>query len=259
MKSIVFALAVALMASCQPKMTTTESGLSYEITEQGPGEQPQVGDKVKVHYTGMLTDSAKTKFDSSLDRGKPFSFVLGKGQVIKGWDEGIALLHVGDKAILNIPADLAYGERGAGTVIPPNADLIFEVELLGFKTPETVVPFDVTGKDTITTVSGLHYVIVKEGEGLVPNSSQEVAVHYTGYLTDGTMFDSSVERGDPIEFFVGKGQVIKGWDEGIMLLNKGAKARFIIPSDLAYGERGAGGVIPPNATLVFDVELVEFK
>lgn len=259
MKSIVFSLAVALMASCQPKMTTTESGLAYEILEKGSGEQPQVGDKVKVHYTGMLTDSAKTKFDSSLDRGKPFSFVLGKGQVIKGWDEGIALLHVGDKAILNIPTDLAYGERGAGTVVPPNADLIFEVELLSFKTPKTVVPFDVTGKDTITTASGLQYVIVKEGAGVVPNLSQEVAVHYTGYLTDGTMFDSSVERGDPIEFFVGKGQVIKGWDEGIMLLNKGAKAHFIIPSDLAYGERGAGDVIPPNATLVFDVELVEFK
>lgn len=259
MKSIVFALAVALMASCQPKMTTTESGLSYEILEKGFGEHPQVGDRVTVHYTGYLTDSAKTKFDSSLDRDKPFTFPLGKGRVIKGWDEGVALLHVGDKAVLNIPADLAYGERGAGAVIPPNSDLIFDVELISFETPQPIVAFDVTGKDTITTASGLQYVVVQEGEGVNPNAGQEVSVHYTGYLTDGTMFDSSVERGEPIAFFVGKGQVIRGWDEGIMLLNIGAKARFIIPSDLAYGERGAGGVIPPNATLVFDVELVEFK
>ena len=87
MKSIVFALALAIVASCQPKMTTTESGLSYEVTQAGTGEQPQAGDKVTVHYTGYLTDSAKTKFDSSLDRGNPFTFTLGKGQVIQGWDE----------------------------------------------------------------------------------------------------------------------------------------------------------------------------
>lgn len=259
MKSIVFGLALAIVASCQTKTTTTESGLSYEVTEVGTGEQPQAGDKVTVHYTGYLTDSAKTKFDSSLDRGKPFTFTLGKGQVIKGWDEGIALLKAGDKATLYIPSDLAYGERGAGQVIPPNADLVFEVELISFETPEPILPFDVAGKDTVTTASGLQYILVEEGAGAQPYESQIVSVHYTGYLADGTIFDSSIERGQPIVFPVGTGRVIPGWDEGIMLLNTGAKARFIIPSDLAYGANGAGGIIPPNATLIFDVELVEFK
>ena len=92
-----------------------------------------------------------------------------------------------------------------------------------------------------------------------PYASQFVSVHYTGYLEDGSIFDSSIDRGEPIAFPVGKGQVIRGWDEGLMLLSTGAKARLIIPSELAYGEQGAGGIIPPNATLIFDVELLEIR
>ncbi|MBF90162.1 MAG: peptidylprolyl isomerase [Flavobacteriales bacterium] len=259
MKTIVLALAFLLAACQQDNTITTDSGLQYEITEKGTGEQPQSGDKVTVHYSGFLTDSAKTKFDSSLDRDQPFTFQLGKGQVIKGWDEGIALLSVGDKATLTIPAELAYGERGAGNVIPPNSDLIFEVELLSFKTPTPIVAFNVKGLDTITTESGLQYIMVEEGQGVKPVHEQVVSVHYTGYLTDGTIFDSSVGRGEPLAFNIGKGQVIPGWDEGIKLLSVGTKARLIIPSDLAYGERGAGGIIPSNATLIFDVELLEIK
>ena len=259
MKIILLALAFLFTACQQDNRIITESGLQYKITEKGNGEQPQFGDKVTVHYTGFLTDSAKTKFDSSLDRDQPFTFKLGKGQVIKGWDEGIALLSVGDKATFTIPSNLAYGERGAGGVIPPNSDLIFEVELISFEKPEPIVPFDVFAKDTIITESGLKYIIVQEGEGVNPYASQFVSVDYTGYLSDGTIFDSSIERGDPIAFPVGVGKVIKGWDEGIMLLNEGAKARLIIPSKLAYGEQGAGGIIPPNATLIFDVELLEIK
>ena len=259
MKTIVLALAFLFAACQQESPITTESGLQYEITVTGSGEQPQLGDKVTVHYTGYLTDSAKTKFDSSLDRDQPFTFKLGKGQVIPGWDEGIALLSVGDKAVLNIPSDLAYGERGAGGVIPPNADLIFEVELISFETPEPIVVFDVVGKDTITTESGLQYIMVQEGAGANPYASQFVSVDYTGYLTDGNIFDSSIDRGEPIAFPVGVGKVIPGWDEGIMLLNQGAKARLIIPSELGYGEQGAAGFIPPHATLIFDVELLEIK
>ena len=106
------------------------------------------------------------------------------------------------------------------------------------------------------TKSGLKYIILKKGEGKKPSSGDLVKVHYKGELLDGTVFDSSYKRDQPIEFKVGEGQVIPGWDEGIMLLDKGDKARFIIPSHLAYGENGAGGVIPPNATLIFEVELV---
>ena len=109
------------------------------------------------------------------------------------------------------------------------------------------------------TESGLAYIMVKEGSGIQAENGKTVSVHYTGKLTDGTKFDSSLDRNQPIEFVLGQGRVIKGWDEGISYLKVGGKATFIIPSDLAYGERGAGGVIPPNATLIFDVELVDVK
>jgi FKBP-type peptidyl-prolyl cis-trans isomerase len=106
------------------------------------------------------------------------------------------------------------------------------------------------------TASGLRYQFIHRAEGQKPSKGQTVSVHYKGQLVDGTVFDSSYKRNQPIEFAVGVGQVIPGWDEGIMLLSVGDKARFVIPSELGYGSSGAGGVIPPNAVLIFDVELV---
>ena len=108
------------------------------------------------------------------------------------------------------------------------------------------------------TTSGLYYTITKEGEGEHPPKGANVSVHYKGTLVDGTVFDSSYQRDQPIEFSVGVGQVIPGWDEGILLLKKGAAARFVIPSHLGYGAQGAGGVIPADATLIFEVELIKF-
>ncbi|MDB9961580.1 peptidylprolyl isomerase [Oceanihabitans sp.] len=109
------------------------------------------------------------------------------------------------------------------------------------------------------TESGLRYKILQDGEGVKAEKGKTVSVHYKGQLPDGTVFDSSYKRKEPIEFPLGMGQVIPGWDEGVQLLKVGDKARFVIPSDLAYGSQGAGGVIPPNATLVFDVELMDVK
>ena len=109
------------------------------------------------------------------------------------------------------------------------------------------------------TASGLEYIEVEAGTGPQAEAGTTVSVHYTGKLQDGKVFDSSVSRGEPITFQLGKGKVIKGWDEGIALMKVGGKAQLIIPPQLGYGERGAGGVIPPNATLVFDVELVDVK
>ncbi len=108
------------------------------------------------------------------------------------------------------------------------------------------------------TKNGLYYSILEPGIGNSPLKGDKVSVHYKGSLTDGTVFDSSYQRNEPITFSLGVGQVIAGWDEGIMLLNKGSKAKFVIPSNLAYGSQGAGGIIPPNATLIFEVELIEF-
>jgi FKBP-type peptidyl-prolyl cis-trans isomerase len=109
---------------------------------------------------------------------------------------------------------------------------------------------------TITTASGLQYVILQQGSGQVAEAGHMVTVHYTGWLTNGTKFDSSVDRGQPFQFGLGQGQVIKGWDEGVAGMKVGEKRKLIIPSNLGYGERGAGNVIPPNSTLVFDVELL---
>ena len=108
------------------------------------------------------------------------------------------------------------------------------------------------------TKNGLYYSILKSGRGKSPLKGDNVSVHYKGTLIDGTVFDSSYQRNEPITFSLGIGQVIAGWDEGIMLLKKGSKAKFVIPSNLAYGSQGAGGIIPPDATLIFEVELIEF-
>jgi peptidyl-prolyl cis-trans isomerase A (cyclophilin A) len=109
------------------------------------------------------------------------------------------------------------------------------------------------------TASGLRYKIEQKGDGVKAEKGKTVSVHYKGMLPDGSVFDSSYTRNQPIDFKLGKGQVIQGWEEGIELLSVGDQARFVIPSHLAYGDRGAGGVIPPNATLIFDLELVEVK
>jgi FKBP-type peptidyl-prolyl cis-trans isomerase len=237
----------------KPKTMKTASGLEYTITEKGNGKMPQVGDKVKVHYTGKLLND--TVFDSSVKRGQPFEFVLGADKVIKGWDEAFQLLNVGDKATLKLPANIAYGERAMG-LIPANATLIFDVELIDFT--EAIKPWDAKGKDTITTASGLKYILIQENKTGEIGLGKQATVHYSGFFKDGKMFDSSVERGQPFKVKVGKGQVIKGWDEGLALLRKGEKAKLFVPYNLAYGEQGYGP-IPAKADLIFDVEIVDVQ
>lgn len=237
---------------------TTASGLKYIIVSKGSpnAEKAVAGSNVNVHYTGYLPDGKV--FDSSVERADPLKFKLGTGRVIKGWDEGIALMQVGDKFRLIIPPSLAYGEQGAGGVIPPNTTLTFDVELVTIT--ESVKPYDIAGKPTLTTASGLKYVVVAKSDNpLKAESNKKVTVHYTGFLSDGKIFDSSVERGEPIQFELGTGKVIPGWEEGIALMHVGDKLRLIIPPSLAYGAQGAGGVIPPNATLNFDVELIKVE
>ena len=129
-------LAMATIASpAQSAEIVTASGLRVTDTVPGSGSEPQAGQTVVVNYTGWLYENGQkgTKFDSSLDRSEPFSFVIGKGQVIQGWDEGVSTMHVGGKRTLIIPPVLGYGERGAGGVIPPGATLIFDIELLSIK------------------------------------------------------------------------------------------------------------------------------
>jgi FKBP-type peptidyl-prolyl cis-trans isomerase len=235
--------------SASKTMKKTASGLEYVDETEGTGETPKAGQMCLVHYTGWLWEkNAKGKeFDSSKRRNAPFAFRVGEGEVIKGWDEGVATMKVGGKRDLLIPASLAYGSRGASGVIPPNATLFFEVELLGVMKK---------------TASGLEYRDIKVGDGPAPRSGQTCVVHYTGWLWQGAKgkkFDSSVDRGSPLSFPVGTGRVIPGWDEGVVSMKVGGKRELLIPPDLGYGDRGAGRDIPPKATLIFEVELLDVK
>ena len=233
---------------------SSENGLKVIIAGKGNGANIEEKDEVTIHYNGFLTNM--TFFDSSVKRGQPFKTKIGVGQVIEGWDKGITMLHVGDTARLIIPAKMGYGAKAKGN-IPANSTLIFDVIVLAAKKPVVPIPYKVQGLPVKKTASRLEYVVVNEGTGKYPLSGNKVTVHYTGYLQDGSMFDSSVSRDDYFKFNVGMGRVIKGWDEGVLLMREGAKYRFTIPYDLAYGEAGYPPVIPAKATLIFDVELIK--
>jgi FKBP-type peptidyl-prolyl cis-trans isomerase FkpA len=264
-----------------PKAQKTASGLYYVIRKEGTGPAPQKGMEITAHYKGTFTDGHM--FDTDSGKATPFKFKLGEHQVIPGWDEGFALLKKGTKATFIIPSKLAYGPKGYGKVIRPFSILIFDVELVDAKAPATEGGNDGGAPQNPTnpaaakekenaeiqkyikekapnakkTASGLYYVIETEGTGPVPQPGQTVIAHYTGSLLDGKEFDS--DRGATFKFPLGQHRVIAGWDEGFALLKKGSKAKLIIPYELAYGEHGAGGVIPPFAPLVFEVELVDIQ
>ena len=231
----------------------TESGLKYKVIKMGAGEKPVATDKVEVHYHGTLLDG--TVFDSSVDRGQTITF--GLNQVIKGWTEGLQLMPIGSKFKFTIPPELGYGDRDIGS-IPANSTLIFEVELFDIQKPFVDADFSIPAEE-IVLESGLRYLEHIPGSGDVTTKGNIVVVHYSGFLSDGTKFDSSHDRARPFNFTLGENRVIKGWEEGLLNMKKGAKRTLIILPELGYGSRGAGGVIPPNATLVFEVELVDFK
>ncbi|MCA9925411.1 MAG: FKBP-type peptidyl-prolyl cis-trans isomerase [Anaerolineales bacterium] len=241
---------------------TTASGLQYVELEAGTGAQPQAGDVVSVHYVGTLEDG--TEFDSSISRGEPIQFQLGLGQVIPGWDEGIGLMNEGGKARLIIPPELAYGPQGAGNVIPPNATLTFEVELVSVSppppTPTPLPPPTTVNEDDYTiTDSGLKYFVLTEGSGESPEDLSIVTIHFDGWLEDGTSLGSSKISGQPITFALGRGEIMTGWDEAVALMKPGERTQFVIPPELGFGEAGSGGVIPPNATLIFELELLDVQ
>ena len=208
------------------------------------GLKPNKGEKIKVHFVGKVKEGAQ--FTSTYERNLPVVFQLGSGQVINGLDEFFSLAREGVEATVEVPAKLAYGARQIGD-ISPNSNLVYEVEFLEILEPP--VPFDVGKNDTLVLESGLKYIKVKTTNNQKASAHRDVVLDYTGFFENGNIFDSSVERGFPIQFTLGIGQVIKGWDEGVQQMREGEKFRFIIPSQLAYGSKGFLPLIKPNTNL----------
>ncbi len=237
-------------------LTTTDSGLMFYDLEVGDGTEAVEGYTVATDFSIWVQEEGEDRFVGSSNEGQPITFEVGRGDtVFLGWEEGVVGMKVGGKRYLVIPPELGMGEMGAGD-IPGNATLIMEIELIDVQEPAKQTEVDPA--DYTETDSGLKYFDIVAGDGTSPEAGQTVVVHYTGWLEDGTKFDSSLDRGQPFSFALGTGMVIPGWDEGVATMKVGGKRQLLIPAELGYGENGAG-IIPPGATLVFDVELLEIQ
>jgi peptidylprolyl isomerase len=252
-----------------PDLKEAEPGVKYRDIKVGLGEPCPPGAKVTIHYTGWLPNG--DVFDSTKEgkaNPQPAEFQL-RG-LIKGWQEGIPGMARGGIRKLVISSEKGYGERGSPPKIPPNSTLIFEVELLDFVAPKNVasgpgqpMPFDKSNGGTEDPGlkdlgDGLKYRDLKEGTGEPVKAGGEVSMHYTGWLVDGTQFDSSRTRGRPLDAILKPGterSVIEGWNRGVVGMKPGGVRKLVIPAAMAYGERGQGE-IPGGATLIFEVELV---
>ena len=275
-----------LITSCQQSSKTkslgdytqTPSGLYYKFYLQNEGNTPQMMELLDVVLSCSINDTAVIIPENRMVLQMMES--MFSGDVF----EGLSMMHKGDSASFMVRADSTFITL-FGSPMPDLFsvdDLMrFDIRLNDFYPEsefqakqieymknnyknETVAAenelneyFKDNNVKPMTTVSGLNYVITKEGNGEKPLVGTLIKVHYTGKLLDGTVFDSSVNRNEPFQFVLGIGQVIPGWDEGLQLLSKGGKAVLYIPYYLAYGDRGAG-TIPPFATLIFEVELIDF-
>lgn len=259
------------------------SGLIFIEEKAGRGAYPKAEEMVKVNLTVTLIDG--TKIFSTEDRGEPFEYQYGQNFDTKGLEEGVGMLKKGGKARLIVPNTLAYGAEARGQMIPAYSTILYDVELVDIrskeeydkeraaeqaqqqvmedqrKNSEKTLRDNYLSANSITvepTATGLYYIETEKGTGEKAMPGSTVFVHYTGKLLDGTVFDSSIDKGEPFSFRLGVGQVIKGWDEAIGMMNKGGKATLVIPSDIAYGSRDSG-TIPAYSTLVFEVELVDVQ
>ncbi len=250
------------------KTQPTETGLYFESLKEGKGPLAKMGDLVTVDFNVLML--VGTEFFSTKLQGEPVFFELGQPFDTEGMNQALLKMKEGGKARIIMLSGLAFGERGRGGMVPPYTTLISELELVKIQTKKEYDSQQRLGEtdqiekylkeNGITekpTASGLYVVIREKGDGPVPNPGDKVKVWYTGKLLDGTVFDASSNRNKAFEFPLGQGRVIKGWDEGIALMNQGGKATLVIPSNLGYGERGSGQRIPPFSPLVFEVELQE--
>lgn len=275
--------AVLFINGCDTKkFEQSEDGYKYMFVNKTEGVKPEDG-SVAIYNLEYKTENDSLIFDSK-KLGEPIAIPCTVDQWKNMGPLYKALLTAGkgDSIILKIPTKTLFKESfgmetpaelqdskeitlyiGVTDVLSQN-----EFEQIQQKKAEKQVAVDVeiiekyladNGIEAQTTPSGLHYSIVKEGVGNQAKAGDKVSVHYTGTLLDGTKFDSSLDRGQPFSFDLGRGMVIPGWDEGIALLKEGGKANLYIPSSLAYGTRGAGAIIKPNSILKFEVELLKIE
>ncbi|GIW73889.1 MAG: hypothetical protein KatS3mg103_0411 [Phycisphaerales bacterium] len=249
----------------KPQLATEFAGPPIElgdglvIREIKLGQSDQAvkpGATVVVHYTGVLADTGE-QFDSSRDRGQPARFKLDPGSLIEGFVQGLIGMRAGGIRRLEIPAELAYGKQGSPPTIPPDADLVFEVELLSFTNPREL---STQWLGEQTRDDGLIVRIVKEGDPEkepLPDGAIAV-VHTLGVLEDGTVFDSTFDAGQPVDVPLEQA-AIEGWRKGVVGMRPGEVRQFVVPPELGFGEEGSPPVIPPNATLTFEVELLDWR
>jgi len=287
LKSIGLVLGIFfLAASCNKYRTqVTENGLKYQLHEHDEdARKAKMGEIMSFHL--VLKNSEDSTLRNTYQEDMPVKLVLQQPPFKGSFEEGLALLAVGDSATFYVSADTLFSKmmQPMPPMVKKGTDLSFTVKVLDIQTSEefqkkqgelssaqkgidakTIDKYIADNKlsDKVQrTESGLAYVVESPGAGGTPKAGDAVKVHYTGKLLDGTVFDSSKgnpqSNGEPIDFRVGVGMVIPGWEEGIMSMKKGEKRTMIIPSGLAYGTEGNQG-IPPNSVLLFDVELVEFS
>ena len=242
----------AASAATEAGTATTASGLQYSIITPGKGDKhPKRGEKVKVHYTGWLTNG--TKFDSSRDRGEPSDFVIG--QVVEGWNEALQLMTVGAKWKLTIPGNLGYGPQGNPAAgIAPNATLVFEVELLEFQSlPDFHAPDPTAQKKTD---SGLKYEVVTEGKGGSPGPDDALELKYALWNVKGELLECSERAGNPIKARCQDLPPLAFLKEAVGLMRAGARYRFEVAPELCFGAQAQGPALPANSTTVWELELV---
>lgn len=283
LKIIIACLLLASFAQAQKAVKYSKSkttGLSYVMHKSNKGPKLKLDDVVTLNLK-YSTSKDSLVFDS-WKMGKPIQLKISKASFKGDLMDGLNLLTVGDSASFLINADSLFTKTfGAPrpAFIDSSSFLSFTVKIIStttdaalkaeelklekenaMKEDEVIAKYIAEKQITPSkSSSGLMYIVSEPGTGEQAQAGKTVKVHYTGRLLDGTKFDSSLDRNEPIEFKLGQGMVIKGWDEGIALLKVGGKALLIIPSNLAYGSRGAGGVIPPFSPLTFEVELVSVQ
>lgn len=291
---VLSAAVLAGLASCNKSdfegYTKAENGLNYQFfTHDEKGVKPQMGDGVSFKYVFTLHPKDSVLVNStqvSQDGTGITKFIMPKSSFVGSIEDALMMMSVNDSASFMVNADSFFLKTNQMTALPPyvkpgdfikvNIKLVEvkskaeldksqkEQEDAMAKKAEEEKPilekYIADNKITVTpTASGLYYIETKKGKGANPKPGDIVTVQYKGMLLDGKEFDSSYGRPEPFKFILGQGQVIAGWDEAIQLMAKGGAAKIVIPSTIGYGARGAGGVIPPFAPLVFEVELVSFE